>query len=358
MTLDLNGHKSNRGKGSFDMERRSVLKAVLSATGLVTFQASLGTLRPLFAEKADKNSHNAISPLLRSLHSPVLFAGDETTAYRDPAAIYHHGSFYLYFTFIRLEERETYSYVAWSKSRDLQQWTEPKIITPRDKSLEFSSPGDVVWTEDGWVLCLQTYPRPNGERYGNKNSRVWTMHSQDLEHWSTPELLRVKGPDVSERDMGRMIDPYILKDKDVPGKWWCFYKQNGISMSYSWDLSTWTYAGRTSAGENPCVIVDKGDYVLFHSPANGIGMKRSNDLVNWRDDGLLTLGQKDWPWAYGRLTGGFVLDLRSEPWVGRALMFFHGSQFPEEDPRGGFNNFASIGVAWSGDLHEWFWPAS
>jgi len=37
-------------------------------------------------------------------------------------------------------------------------------------------------------------------------------------------------------------------------------------------------------------------------------------------------------------------------------MFFHGSDFPEEDPRGGFDNFASIGLAWSDDLKSWTWP--
>jgi hypothetical protein len=29
--------------------------------------------------------------------------------------------------------------------------------------------------------------------------------------------------------MGRMIDAYLLADKDEPGKWWCLYKQNGLT---------------------------------------------------------------------------------------------------------------------------------
>ncbi len=106
------------------------------------------------------------------------------------------------------------------------------------------------------------------------------------------------------------------------------------------------------------MIVDGNGYVLFHSPANGIGVKRSRDLKHWRDEGVLTLGQTSWPWARGRLTAGFVLDLRKNPSVGKALMFFHGSDFPENDPRGGFDNFASIGLAWSNDLMLWTWPKS
>ena len=40
-----------------------------------------------------------------------------------------------------------------------------------------------------------------------------------------------------------------------------------------------------------------------------------------------------------------------------AMRFFRGSEFPEGGLRGGFNNFASIGIAWSDDLKNWSWPA-
>jgi hypothetical protein len=291
------------------------------------------------------------------LASPVLFRGDASTAYRDPTAVYHGGWFRLFFTLVRVEPDGTpYSYVAWSRSRDLVRWTAPVVFTPRDRRLNYGSPGSIVRDGDDWVLCLQTYPRPDGEMYGNRDARLWTMRSRDLEAWSPPELLRVKGPDVPQEAMGRMIDPFLVAGKDEPGTWWCFFKQNGVSLARSRDLRTWTFAGRADAGENACVIVDGGDYVLFHSPPNGIGVKRSGDLKTWRDEGVLTLGQKDWPWAQGRLTAGFVLDLRREPAVGRALMFFHGSDFPETDPRGGFDNFASLGLAWSDDLKTWRWP--
>jgi len=294
---------------------------------------------------------------LDALKSPVLFRGDATTACRDPAALLHEGTFHLFFTLVQTEAPgKPFSYVAHSRSRDLLRWSEPRKLTPRDSNLNFGSPGNAVRHGGEWVLCLQTYPRPRGEKYGNENSRIWTMRSRDLETWGEPELLRVKGPDVPVEKMGRMIDPFLVEDKDEPGRWWCFFKQNGVSWSWSRDLRTWTFAGRADAGENACVLADGGEYVLFHSPANGIGVRRSGDLKTWRDGGLLTLGQKDWPWARGRLTAGFVLDLRGNPAVGRALMFFHGSDYPENDPRGGFDNYASIGIAWSADLREWAWP--
>ena len=182
------------------------------------------------------------------------------------------------------------------------------------------------------------------------------MRSRDLRHWSPPALLRVKGPDVSAKDMGRMIDPYLLEDKDEPGKWWCFYKQNGVSLSYSRDLRTWTYFGRADAGENASVLIENHEYVLLHSPQNGLALKRSADLRAWRDWGApFTLGQAQWPWAKGRLTAGTVLDLRQNPRFGKYVLFFHGSG-PLTEEAGDFDKNASLGIAWSDDLQSWQWP--
>ena len=105
-----------------------------------------------------------------------------------------------------------------------------------DKRLNYSSPGNVIRYEDRWVMCLQTYPVPDGGRIGDETARIFTMRSDDLVSWDEPELIAVKGPAVTRKDMGRMIDPYLIEDKDEPGTWWCFYKQNGASMSWSTDL--------------------------------------------------------------------------------------------------------------------------
>lgn len=292
-----------------------------------------------------------------ALKSPIIFRGNEAIAYRDPAAVYHDGVFHLYFTYCRMEDEGAHWYLGYSRSRDLVDWTKPELLTPRDRNLNFSSPGNIIRYGDEWIICLQTYPTPNNETFGAGDSRIWIMRSRDLRKWGEPELLRVKGPDVPREKMGRMIDPYLLEDKDKSGRWWCFYKQNGVSLSWSRDLKTWTYFGHRPAGENVCVLVDGDEYVLFHSPGNGIGIKRSKDLETWRDVGPpVTLGQADWPWAQGRLTAAVVLDLRGEPRVGKYLMFFHGSS------KAGLkmhraHGHASLGIAWSDDLETWEWPA-
>ena len=113
---------------------------------------------------------------LTALKTPVLFAGDATHAYRDPAAFYWQGTFYLFFTLVLTEPNGVaYSYVAQSQSRDLLTWSEPVRLTPRGKNLDFGSPGDIIHDGPHFILCMQTYPRPNGEKYGNQNSRIWTM---------------------------------------------------------------------------------------------------------------------------------------------------------------------------------------
>lgn len=294
---------------------------------------------------------------LGNIKSSIIFQGNEKFAFRDPAVIYTDKTFYLYFT---LSENSSdggyFNMTAYSKSTDLRYWTFPKIITPRDKNLNYSSPGNIIRYNDEWILCLQTYPTPNLEIYGTASSRIFIMRSKNLENWGEPELIKVKGKDVPVAEMGRMIDPYLINDTEN-GRWWCFYKQNGVSMSYTYDLNNWIYVGHKDAGENVTVIKQGDEYVMFHSPANGIGIKRSKRLDEWgKDVQLLTLGQPEWEWSKGRLTAATVIDLKNEPEIGKYIMFFHGEQ--KDKLIYGANMGASIAMAWSDDLVNWQWPNS
>lgn len=296
---------------------------------------------------------------LTKIPSPIVMEGNDTIAYRDPAILFHNSRFYLFYTVIRIEQDSIWGYTAQSESDDLITWTPPKYITPRSQELNFSSPGNIVRYNDEWILCLQTYPRPNYTvnqmpRYGNGNSRIYIMRSKDLVKWSEPEILRVKG-NMPIAQMGRMIDPYLIEDKDIPGKWWCFYKQNGVSMSYTYDFKNWEFVGHTDAGENVCVLTINDEYILFHSPKNGIGIKKTRDLIHWKDYGsLITLGQREWEWARGRITAGAVLDLTWMEGINKYLMFFHASG-PLTEEEGDFDKNSSLGIAWSDDLLNWDW---
>ena len=156
-----------------------------------------------------------------------------------------------------------------------------------------------------------------------------------------------------------MIDPFLLRDKDQPGKWWCFYKQDSnVHCAWSLDLRTWIPGTIDLAhGENPCVIVQNNEYVLFYSPQNGVGVKRSADLVHWREEKPpLTFGQAGWPWAETRLTAGYVEDLRDVPGVGKYVMVFHASGPGKVRTELQGNANAHLSLAWSDDLKTWDWP--
>jgi len=287
-----------------------------------------------------------------NLTSPILLRGDERTAYRDPAVYYHDGLFHFFFTLVETEaDGRIFMYLGNTTTPNLKDFSPVRKLTPRDQRLNISSPGNVIRFNGEFIICVQTYCRENGEKYGNDNSRIFIMRSPDLRAWGGPELLRVKGNEVPREKMGRMIDPYLIQGKD--GLWYCFFKQNdGVSYSRSPDLKTWQFCGHGDCGENVCVLRDGNRYRLWHSPHNGLGVKFSRDLLHWTDgDQLITLGQENWPWAKGRLTAGMVLDLRNNPDVGWALLFFHGTG--PEDESVVFDQYACLGFAWSTDLDNW-----
>ena len=287
---------------------------------------------------------------------PVIIRGNPHICHRDPTGHYHDGVFRVFYTQSHREADGGHYYiVAVIESQDLVTWTEPKLITPKDMRLNYSSPGNVIRYNDQWLMSVQTLPRTPGD---NHRARVFKMASDDLEHWDEPQMLRVKGPQVPVDQMGRMIDAYFVQDKDNDPKWWCFFKQCGVGMSFTYDFETWTYFGKVESGENVCVLVDRDqdEYVLIHAPRNGVGIKRSKNLTHWRDLGVWTLGQsKAWAWAAGRLSAAHVLDLRSEPAVGKYVMVFHGSTVEGVRQRETHGE-SSLGLAWSDDLINWCWP--
>jgi len=290
--------------------------------------------------------------IVENIRSSLLIKGDSNHAYRDPTVIYKDGIFRLYCTLVETEEDGgIYMYTVMFRSYNLVDWDGSVKLTVRDRACNYSSPGNIVEYNGKYIMCLQSYCRENGEKYGNSGSRIFTMESSDLESWSNPEVMAVKG-DMPVSELGRMIDPYLIYDRNT-GLWNCFYKQNGVSRSVSRDLKTWKYCGSFNGGENTSVIDTGNGYYMFHSPHNGIGVKCSRNLEDWEDVGEpLTFGQSEWGWARGRLTAGFVLPYDDN---GRTvyLMFFHGTG--PEDESAIFDTHACIGLAWSYDLKHWNW---
>jgi hypothetical protein len=259
----------------------------------------------------------------------IVFHGNDRFAYRDPACCFVDNTCCLFFTLSEKDGDFLYNRLAMSRSTDLKNWSEPVLLTDRDLSTNYCSPGNVLRQGDDYVLCFTSYPMPFplSERWtGDETARLFTMRTKDFVHFSQPQLLNPKG-DLPQEALGRMIDPFIFEHDS---RYYLFFKQNGVSLSTSEDLVRWDYQGHTDCGENACVLRQDDEFLLIHSPQNGIAFSRSNDLLTWRPAGLTTLGQSNWPWAEDRITAGFAME--APEWTGhRYVLFFHGSRnvYPE-----------------------------
>ena len=82
--------------------------------------------------------------VLNDIDSPIIFKGNDSIAFRDPAILFHEDVFHLFFTLVKSEGGRIFSYTASSKSMDLRDWSPLRIITSKDQNLNFCSPGKYV----------------------------------------------------------------------------------------------------------------------------------------------------------------------------------------------------------------------
>ena len=123
-------------------------------------------------------------------HSPILLRGDEYACCRDPTVYYRDGVFHLYCSYCTTEFRDDgftrYVQIGMTRSRDLMHFEPIRALTPKDVSLNYSSPGNIIFWRGKYRMCCQTYCCENGERTGNSRSKIWLTSSDDLEHWDYP----------------------------------------------------------------------------------------------------------------------------------------------------------------------------
>ena len=278
----------------------------------------------------------------------IIFNGNDKKAFRDPAAVFFDGRYHLFFTESIKENVFMYNFVAHSESIDLIHWTEPRVITEKDRLKNYCSPGSIVKYKDEFFICITSYPMPkpyDEQFFADDTARLYFIKTTDFKSFSKPELIYAKGSDDIEK-MGRMIDPFVLVDKDNSDRYLLFFKQNGISMSESYDMKNWKFIGSADAGENACVIVKDGKYMLIHSPEDGIGIKISEDFSSWEDKGVIYLNRKCWDWANGRLTAAFAMETCGKTKY-KYIVFFHGSrrEFPPET-----HGAATLAAAYTDDF--------
>ncbi|MBO4978953.1 MAG: hypothetical protein J6D16_00945 [Clostridia bacterium] len=261
-----------------------------------------------------------------------IFEGNDRLAYRDPTCYYHGGFFHLFFTVSEKEGGYMYNRIGYARSADLKTWSSIRLLTERDLTKNFSSPGNVLARGDGFWICFCSYPMPQPFRerhWATGDARLYTMFTRDFEHFEEPRLLNPKSHLPIEQT-GRMIDPYLV-EKD--GQVYVFYDGGGISYATSKDGQSWAFGGRVPGGErceNPCILPWQDRYLLLASPDSGITFFESKDLLHWTQTRREPLRRPEWDWADGRLTAAFALEL-PDGLEHRYAVFFHGSRdvFPE-----------------------------
>lgn len=342
LTAEADSTRVAVDQGLVDLVERTTGERALVGMGQVRRQGGLQPTLPTIAWD------RLPSPLLR---------GDDNSAWRDPAVFIHEGVFRLYCTMaLREPDGRHVSRIAELCSRDLVTWSQPRFLTPVDRQLQFSQPGNVVKVGDEWILGLNSYPRPDATSCAKDDARLWCIRSPDLVTWSAPEPMAVHGPDRGQPQ--RAVYPFLVQDPADAGRWLCFYKDNhrGVGMSTTRDFRAWTYEGVVMPGaQNPCVVRDGDGWVMTVSlnrkDNDGQDIFRSDDLRSWRPVGSFRPSAQQWPWASGHIYHGRLVDGRQDPRIGRWLMVVSGNDQrkggPPVDRRG------HIGVAWSNDLVSW-----
>jgi len=289
---------------------------------------------------------------LNGLKNPVF--GIPGVSVRDPAAIWHDGLCYLYYT------RQIGGWTgdaSWDiglvTTRDFREYSDETIITPTG----YASPGNIVRAGGQWVLVVQSYPWP---------SEIALLYSDDLLHWSAPEHIIPADSGPGWGAEHGPIDGWLFRHEQ---RWHCawvnFIKgtdHRAFGVHASADLKTWenltpdapfidgsAYDG--NGGVENCALVR--DQETWHFFA-GVGMSpqrlghvASDNPLRWpalTPECEIKLPQESWC-AYSQ-SALFVDDWREI--CGKWGMIYHGIETPDSN--------ATFGLAFSDDL--WTWEAA
>jgi len=214
---------------------------------------------------------------------------------RDPAVLLHEGRAYVYFTYF--DPAGGTWHVGMATTEDFLQFSEISLISPEG----YASPGNVLATKHGWVLCYQ--------QYREFPHYLCLAFSDDLSTWSKPTKIFNTGPENRWNVDGRVIDPYLV---EWQGTYYCYYVgstrwgkpagHNLIGVAVSRDLVHWEDASpdrpvigvdfdweQPDGNENNCVIRYRDQWRMLYSAGlarQKIAWAVSEDLIHWEKKGL------------------------------------------------------------------------
>jgi len=290
----------------------------------------------------------------RGLTNPVFSIPGVSV--RDPAAIWHDGVCYLYYTrHVGGWTQEATWDIGLVTTRDFRRFSDERIITP----LGYASPGNIVRAADQWVLVVQSYPWP---------SEIALMFSNDLVDWSEPAHIVPADTGPGWGPEHGPIDGWLfLHDGTWHCAWVNFLKgtdHRAFGMHASIDMHSWGNltprgpfidgsAYNHNGGVENCAIVRATDEWHFFA---SVGMQPQ------RLGHVSAASPFEWP----ALTPGCELELTLDRWCaysqsalfvddwrsvcGKWAMIYHGIETHDAD--------ATFGLAFSDDLWHWRPPES
>jgi len=271
---------------------------------------------------------------------------------RDPAAIWHEGTCYLYYTREITPENGATSWdIGLVTTQDFRHFSEDRTITPDG----YASPGNVVHDGTRFVMPIQSYPWP---------AEIALIFSDDLLSWSDPVHIvpADSGPAWCPRH--GPIDGWLTR---YEGRWYCYWvnfllntdhRAFGVHVSDS--LVTWenitphqpiidgSAYDHNGGVENCSILQSEGRWHFFASvgmdPQHLAHVSSLQDPLTWpalTPDTEVALTPA--PWCGYHQSAVFVDDWRDV--CGRYAMIYHGI--------GTRIGLAQFGLAFSDDLWEW-----
>lgn len=289
---------------------------------------------------------------LSRVFNPIYATRDSV---RDPCAVYHDGTFYLYYTVMSEPSRwcspHTYR-LEMTTTRDFVRFTPPQVISP----FGYASPGNVMFVEGRWLMSAQRYPWPTA---------IVVLESKDLVTWSKPR--QVIGADTGlfwSKKHGP-IDGFLFGWQDK--LYLVFTNQTRdkeaqqVGLAVAEDLEHFTVltpdrplldssAYDQVQGVENCSILVQGDtlylFVSVGMAEQKVARVKSRDLFHWPaltpEHEIAGLNQE---WSRHYACAQFVADWRDS--LGAYVMFYMGCR--HKDP---FERMA-LGMAVSNDLDHW-----
>ncbi len=271
---------------------------------------------------------------------------------RDPAAIWHDGTCYLYYTReISRPGMPTTWDIGVVTTRDFRSFSAERIVTPGG----YASPGNVVHDGKRFCMPIQSYPWP---------AEIALIFSADLLSWSEPVHIVPADSGPGWCPKHGPIDGWLTP---YQGRWYCYWvnflrdtDHRAFGVHVSDDLERWENltpqapiidgsAYNPNGGVENCAVLEaRGRWHFFAS-------------VGMNPQALAHVASDEGPLSWPALTPETVLDLPHDRWCGyhqsavfvddwreqcgRYAMIYHGIETPQGE--------AAFGLAFSDDLWQW-----